>query len=345
MKKLKGKVVNFISILLIAIVCLTGCGKTAVEEENRIESPETGLVFQIAEEYFEKGIKIEGPFEDYNGNEWIGIFWYYTPITDKLMEDILALPQDERTTEVLIEFYEQMEIHSKCLMSLTLIEEQNYQEARESGKDFNELSYWNPVEEFGTNDGYVYLLSIPENSTLGMEEEEKKQYEACAAYMQTVKKNLTFRKRSATGLPDQIPAFTAKDLDGNTVTESIFAEKDLTVLNIWGTFCTPCVEEMPELGEWAKSMPDNVQLVGLISDIFGDEDTEHHDLAVAITEKAGADFVQIIANSDFNSIMKWVTGVPTTLFVDREGNLVGNPIIGANVAGYQAFVEEYLNGQ
>ena len=61
-------------------------------------------------------------------------------------------------------------------------------------------------------------------------------------------------------------------------------------------------------------------------------------------ERANADFLQIIANDDFNSIMKWVTGVPTTIFVDKEGNIVGK-IVGADVEGYKSFVEEYLNGQ
>ncbi len=147
-----------------------------------------------------------------------------------------------------------------------------------------------------------------------------------------------------TGFPSQMPSFTAKDLDGNTVTQDIFGEKDLTVVNIWGTFCNPCIAEMPELGEWAASMPDNVQLVGLIVDISGDEDTRHHDLAVEITQRAGAEFTHIIANADFNAVMQWIVGVPTTLFVDKEGNLVGEPIIGADVDGYKTFVEEYLNG-
>lgn len=141
------------------------------------------------------------------------------------------------------------------------------------------------------------------------------------------------------------PAFTATDLDGNTVTESIFREKDLTVLNIWGTFCGPCIGEMPELGEWAKEMPENVQIVGLIIDINGDDDTEHHDLAIEITQKAGADFPNLIANADFAPILKDVIGVPTTLFIDGEGNLVGDPVIGADVDGYKKFVEDYLNGQ
>lgn len=91
----------------------------------------------------------------------------------------------------------------------------------------------------------------------------------------------------------KMPSFTATDLNGNTVTESIFSEKDLTVVNIWGTFCGPCVGEMPELGTWAQEMPDNVQLIGLVIDVAGEEDTEHRDLAVSIMEKAGADFTQI----------------------------------------------------
>ena len=148
---------------------------------------------------------------------------------------------------------------------------------------------------------------------------------------------------STYGFPAQMPAFTAKDLDGSTVTESIFADKDLTVVNIWGTFCPPCIGEMPELGEWAKEMPDNVQLIGLISDIAGDEDIEHHDLAVEIMDKADADFLQISANQDFITIRQGLVGVPTTLFVDKEGNLVGDPIVGADVDGYKKFVEDYLN--
>ena len=131
----------------------------------------------------------------------------------------------------------------------------------------------------------------------------------------------------------------------NEVTDSIFKEKDLTVVNIWGTFCTPCVEEMPELGEWAKEMPDNVQIVGLICDIEGDDDETHKELAKKIMEKANAGFTQIIANNDFNSILDWVTGVPTTLFVDKEGNITGKPVIGAYVSVYKKFVEDYLDGK
>ena len=56
------------------------------------------------------------------------------------------------------------------------------------------------------------------------------------------------------------------DLDGETVTNDLFAEKDLTVLNVWGTFCGPCVAEMPELGDWAEELPDGAAFGLLLLD-------------------------------------------------------------------------------
>ncbi len=139
-------------------------------------------------------------------------------------------------------------------------------------------------------------------------------------------------------------SFNSEDLDGNAVTEKIFAEKDLTVVNIWGTFCGPCIQEMPELAAWAKEMPDNVQLIGLVEDINGVNDTEHIKLARQILKEADANFLNIIAGTeDFYDILVSLIGVPTTIFVDKNGNIVGRPIIGANVDGYKSFVEQYLN--
>ncbi len=76
-----------------------------------------------------------------------------------------------------------------------------------------------------------------------------------------------------------------------------------------------------------------------------EDDNTHYDLAVQIMEKSEADFTQIIVNKDFENIIKWVIGVPTTLFIDKNGNIVGEPIIGADVDGYKKFVEDYLNGK
>ncbi len=138
-------------------------------------------------------------------------------------------------------------------------------------------------------------------------------------------------------------SFNTQDLDGNTVSEEIFTEKALTVVNVWGTYCGPCIGEMPELGAWAASMDDRVQLIGLVADINGVQDTQHQELARMIMQVSDAHFVNLIPNEEFYGLLTGLIGVPTTFFVDSTGAFVGDPIIGANVGAYREFVENYLS--
>ena len=138
------------------------------------------------------------------------------------------------------------------------------------------------------------------------------------------------------------PAFSTKDLNGNVVTQEIFARKKLTVVNVWGTFCPPCIGEMPELGAWAREMPADVQIIGLICDVEGEQDVEHLALARKITSEAHADFVNIYPDEALFERLSSVEAVPTTFFVDSNGQVIGEPIVGADVEGYRSAVERYL---
>ena len=99
---------------------------------------------------------------------------------------------------------------------------------------------------------------------------------------------------------------------------------------------------MPELGAWAKEMPENVQIIGLVADISGETDTKQIETAKTILEKTDADFQNIIPNEDFVPLLSTVVGVPTTYFINSEGKIVGKPIVGAQVSKYKSFVEGYL---
>ncbi len=140
----------------------------------------------------------------------------------------------------------------------------------------------------------------------------------------------------------QFTDFATKDLNGNNVTSDVFSGKKLTVVNVWGTFCPPCIGEMPELGQWAREMPEDVQIIGIVCDVAGKEDHEHLNLARKITGEAKVEFINIYPDETLMEILSDVSAVPTTFFVDSKGNVVGEPIIGADVAGYKAFVKDYL---
>ena len=114
------------------------------------------------------------------------------------------------------------------------------------------------------------------------------------------------------------------------------------MLNVWGTFCPPCIEEMPALGEWAKNMPQDAQIIGLVCDVQGNDDAETINAAKNILNDAGADFVNILPNAELANFLQSVYAVPTTIFVDSQGNLIGEPVIGADVESYKKRVENYL---
>lgn len=140
----------------------------------------------------------------------------------------------------------------------------------------------------------------------------------------------------------KMPDFSTTDMEGNEVTDEIFAQTDLTVVNFWGTYCGPCVSEMPELAKWSEDMPDNVQLIGIMIDV-GAEDTEEYSLAEKIIEETGVTYPNLMLTEDFTWLLEYLVGVPTTFFVDSEGNFVIDPILGADVEGCKKAVEEYLD--
>ncbi len=142
---------------------------------------------------------------------------------------------------------------------------------------------------------------------------------------------------------DPVPEFEVLDLEGETVTNDIFADKDVTMINIWGTFCGPCINEMPELGELALTAPEGSQVIGLVMDISADDEASI-ETAQEIVEVTGADYPHLIIDEILYEYIYNVPGVPTTIFVDSEGNQLCEPIVGAMPGEeYRAQIEELLD--
>lgn len=122
--------------------------------------------------------------------------------------------------------------------------------------------------------------------------------------------------------------FTAPDLDGNEITQEVFSQAEVTMVNIWGTFCGPCIREMPELGELSKEYADQgLQIVGIVIDALdskGNISESQTEAAKTIVEETGADYLHLLPSMDLvTAKLQSVTGVPTTVFVDSEGRQIG----------------------
>ncbi len=136
--------------------------------------------------------------------------------------------------------------------------------------------------------------------------------------------------------PDEptLKNFKTTDLDGNEVTQEIFSNADLTMINIWATYCNPCLGEMPDLGVLAEEYADQgVQIVGILMDVYDQNWNvvqSQVDLAKEIIQETGADYLHLMPSTDLiYAKLRYVQAVPETIFVDKEGNLVGEPHLGA----------------
>lgn len=135
--------------------------------------------------------------------------------------------------------------------------------------------------------------------------------------------------------------FKAETIDGDEVNEEIFSEKKLTMVNIWGTFCGPCIREMPDLGELNREYADKgFQIVGIISDVNKASD----ETALEVIEATKADYTHIVASEDIQrGILSQIQLVPTTIFVDENGMQVGGAYFGAKEKDdWAAIIDELL---
>lgn len=121
--------------------------------------------------------------------------------------------------------------------------------------------------------------------------------------------------------------FTAKDLDGNEVDQSVFANAKLTMMNIWATFCGPCINEMPELGELAAEGGTDYQIIGVCADLNGTGDMLED--AKEIVSQTKANYLHLQPSEDLYPVLTASSSVPVTFFFDSEGKLVGKGILGA----------------
>ena len=138
--------------------------------------------------------------------------------------------------------------------------------------------------------------------------------------------------------------FSGKDFDGNSVDESLFSKNAVTVVNFWFTGCKPCVAELSKLNELNDSIKSmGGEVVGINTETFdGNEDAIKE--AASILESQGAKYrnLSIDSDSDAGKYASSIMAFPTTILVDRNGNIVGDPMLGGidNQDNYDALMKQ-----
>lgn len=132
----------------------------------------------------------------------------------------------------------------------------------------------------------------------------------------------------------QLGDFKAEDVNGKEITKDIFADYDLTLVNLFTTWCSPCIKEIPELDAVDKEMADKkVNVIGMVLDVNEDGtiDKNKLDKLNKIIESTKAEYTMVLPDDVLRSgRLKDVDSVPETFFVDKDGNIVGKTYLGSH---------------
>lgn len=137
------------------------------------------------------------------------------------------------------------------------------------------------------------------------------------------------------------------DIDGKEFSGKDFSDYDLTMVNVFATWCSPCVQEIPDLAEIQKEMKDKgVNIVGVVTDTVDQtgENQEALEKAKLIRERSKAEYPFLIPDkSNFNGRLSGIRAFPETFFVDKKGQIVGETYSGShNKKAWLEIIEKEL---
>ena len=136
----------------------------------------------------------------------------------------------------------------------------------------------------------------------------------------------------------KFPEFTAKTVSGEDISSDLFKDSKLTVVNVWGSWCGPCVQEIPELQKLYESMKDkDVNVIGLAQDAGTDLDAVKE-----IIDKNKVTYQNIVPEGATEDFVMSIMAFPTTFFVDSDRNIVGVVQGNRNLEAFTAAVEGVL---
>ncbi len=181
---------------------------------------------------------------------------------------------------------------------------------------------------------YVYYLST--NPDAGNElTSELEQISVTLSDMAPFQQISAFEQPIADkGSITSVGTFTTQDINGKTYTQDMFRDYDLTMINLFTTWCSPCINEIPDLEKLSQEMAEKgVNVVGIVldaADESGNPDQEIIEKAKVLTERTGAAYPFLIPDSTaMNGRLQGIDSVPETFFVDRDGNIVGETYVGS----------------
>lgn len=331
---------SLLAALLIVASMLAGCAAVSgndeeisafrpvdcgIQAQDVYEYPFLGLNARLSESMLEK-IKSRDVFvfteEDYTDTYAIS----YAVLR------FSATTEEQRKTEVMSVDIFSWEAELEKIGAIGV-----YQKDKVANLD--EITACDTHEKFGESADGVYEYYISTNSK-GVKEllMELKKSEISISEMHDFDPNLGYTAFSADKIQGiaTVGNFETQDIFGNSCTAEVFNNYDLTLVNVFATWCSPCVAEMPELEKLRQEYAKKDIRLGIVAVVL-DAKTQNGidegalERARTLYERSGAQFPFIIPDDgNMNGRLTGIASVPESFFVDKNGNIVSEPYIGAN---------------
>lgn len=166
---------------------------------------------------------------------------------------------------------------------------------------------------------------------------------------ESVKETSAEKSIVPSGEGDALPLpvfFEGQDTEGNTVTSSdLFSDSKLTMVNVWATYCSYCLKEMPYLGELAGEYAgEDFQVIGIVSDVQEGDSQEKLDLVTELIDKTEADYPHLLVNESlYHGLLEEIPGVPTTFFFNEKGMVLDTVVGAKDKDAWKEMIDAFLN--
>ena len=221
---------------------------------------------------------------------------------------------------------------------------------RSYGEGEDKMLKESDLEEIATFEDCTFYRAALTDESRGLYDslgdEFKAEYDLRASYTDSIIEDADYHQPLGMfpGVVGTKLSFETTDIDGNPISsDELFAEHDITMVNVWATWCGYCVRELPELENINNRLADsNCAIVGLLGDGTDDEAIE---LGKSQLADAGCTYTCLLPYDGWTDNFDMSEGWPTSFLVDSTGTIVAIPIVGAEVGKYEDLIAKALAGE
>lgn len=331
---MKKKVLLVCLAAVISVASISACKKKEeapakkVEEASRIvEISQCGLRYEAPKEWIPYETTSLIPIASTTTEGDIYAHVQYNYVTDKNMEILNTFSEDTDTASLMIPFGEIFVIHQNKLKS------EGVKKA---------FSHYDTNEEVATQGNYHYFILSDYNGDISsLTEAEKKIYENLKRGIEPLKETIStfeFDEAAVAKTIDKLNrtiTFASKTLEGIEIDSTIFGKYDLTIVNFWASYCYPDINETSVLQDLKLQLEQEYPNVNVIQVVIDTPTDKAEQIALQAKTEALADFTSVMPDKLFsNWILQNLKGLPTTVFVNSNGEVVGDQMQGVKTAEF-----------